>query len=97
MKVVFGSGANLDIKNILEYYRREAGADVAADFHSELKAVIDRVKKWPESFPLIGEGLCRAILRRFPYQVVYRVQSADRIRILAIRHHKQHPDFGLDR
>ncbi len=97
MKLVFSSGANRDIKKILEYYSTEAGVDIAMDFHAELDGVVDRIKQWPESFPLIGKGLCRAILRRFPYQVFYRVQSADRIRILVIRHHKQRPDFGLDR
>jgi len=97
MKTVFSTGANRDIKNILEYYRREAGADVAADFHSELKAVVDRIKKWPESFPSITESLRRAILRRFPYQLIYRIESAALIRILVVRHHKQHPDFGLER
>ena len=97
MKTVFSSGANRDIKKILEYYSAEAGVDIAMDFHAELDSVVGRIKQWPESFPLIGEGLHRAILRRFPYQVVYRVQSVDWIRILVIRHHKQHPDFGLDR
>jgi len=97
MKAVSSSGANRDIKNILEYYRREANADVAADFHSDLKAIIDRIKAWPESFPLIHDDHRRAILRRFPFQVVYRIQVAEQVRILAIRHHKRHPDFGLDR
>jgi plasmid stabilization system protein ParE len=97
MKAVFSSGANHDLKNILEYYRREAGADVAADFHSELMAMADRIKEWPESFPLIGENIRRAIFQRFPFQVVYRMESAALIRILVIRHHKQHPDFGLNR
>jgi plasmid stabilization system protein ParE len=97
MMAVFSSGANRDVNRILEYYSTEASVDVAMDFHAELDAMVDRIKQWPESFPLIGEDLRRAILRRFPYQVVYRIQSADKIRVLVIRHHKQHPDFGLDR
>ncbi len=97
MKAVFSSGANRDIRKVLEYYSTEAGLDVAMDFHAELNTVVDRIKRWPESFPPIGEDLRRAILGRFPFQVVYRIQSAGRIRILADRHHKQHPDFGLGR
>lgn len=97
MKAVFSSGANRDIKKILEYYALEAGADVAMDFHAELKTVIDRIKQWPESFPLLDGIRRRATLRRFPYQVIYRVESANRARILVVRHHKRDPDFGLDR
>jgi len=96
MKAVFSSGANRDIKKILEYYSVEAGADIAMDFHTEMESTIDRIKLWPKSFSPIGDGFRRAVLRRFPYQVVYRIESADRIRILVIRHHKRTPDFGLD-
>lgn len=32
MKVIFSSGANRDVKSILEYYVLEAAADVAMDF-----------------------------------------------------------------
>ena len=53
MNALFSSGAYRDVKNILEYYASEAGADVAMDFHSELRALLERIKEWPESFPLI--------------------------------------------
>jgi plasmid stabilization system protein ParE len=97
MKVRFSSAANRDVRRTLEYYKREAGAEVAMDFHSELKATIERMKQWPKSFPLIHDELRRAILNRFPYQVVYKIESSSAISVYAIRHHKQHPDFGLRR
>ena len=37
MKAIFSAGANRDVKDILEYYVNEAGADVAMDFHSEFE------------------------------------------------------------
>ena len=89
MKAIFTSAANRDVRRILEYYRREAGSDVAYDFHSELGFALERIKQWPQAFPLIHTELRRLILRRFPFQVVYRIASEDRVRILAVRHHKQ--------
>ena len=97
MKAVFSSGANRDIRETLQYYRREAGADVAADFHLELQALVVLIKQWPESSPLIHEDLRRAMMKRFPFQLVYRIESQIRIRILAVRHHSRLTDFGLDR
>ena len=97
MKIVYSSRANRDVRKILEYYTREASAKVAFDFHSELKALTDRIKQWPMTFPLIDPDLRRAILKKFPFQVVYRIEAEKRIRILTIRHHKQNPDLGLDR
>ena len=55
MKAAFSAGAHRDVKNILEYYAREADAEVAMDFHAELRALIDKIKQWPESFPLVRE------------------------------------------
>ena len=97
MKVRFSSAANRDVRRALEYYKREAGADVAKDFHYGLMTTVERIKQWPESFPLIHDELRRALLKKFPYQIVYKIESSESIAIYAVRHHKQHPDFGLDR
>lgn len=96
MRTTFTSAANLDVTNALEYYRREAGVDVAEDFYNELRHAIERIKQWPKSFPTIHPELRRTILRRFPFPVVYAIK-ADRIRILAVRHHRRNPNFGLNR
>ena len=97
MKIVFSSRANRDVRTALEYYTRKAGAKVAFRFHSDLKAITERIKQWPMSFPLIDTEIRRAILTKFPFQVVYRIEAEKRIRILAVRHHAQNPDLGLDR
>ncbi len=97
MRVRFSSAANGDVRKTLEYYKREASAEIAMDFHSELMGTIERIKKWPKSFPLIHDELRRALLNRFPFQIVYKIESSESVAIYAVRHHKQHPDFGLDR
>lgn len=97
MKARFVSAANRDIHRILEYYSDEAGADVAADFCDELEFIIDSIKRSPNSYPLIDDERRRILFQRFPFQIIYRVESTEFVRIIAVRHHKQHPDFGLDR
>ena len=97
MKVRFSSGAHEDVRRALEYYRREAGADVAMDFHAELMTTIERIKQRPKSFPLIHDELRRAVLDRFPFQIVFSIESSTTISIFTIRHHKQHPEFGPTR
>lgn len=97
MKARFISASNRDIRQILEYYLNEAGAELAADFCDELEAVIDRIKRSPNAYPLIDDERRRILFERFPFQIIYRVESSESVRILAVRHHKQHQDFGLDR
>lgn len=96
-EIRFSSDANRDVRQALEYYKREAGAVVAMDFYSKLITTIERIKQWPKSFPIIHGDLRRAILQKFPYQIVYKIESNESVAIYAIRHHKQHPDFGLER
>lgn len=97
MKATFSSGANRDVLRILEYYVRQAGADIAQDFHYELMSVVDRIKRWPKAFSVINSDIRRVVLKRFPFQVFYSIRSKDQIKILAVRHHKQDQSFGLDR
>lgn len=92
MKIIFSSRANREVRQILEYYRREASSEIASRFHSDLKAITDRIKQWPLSFPLLDAEIRRALLGKFPFQVVYKVEAENRIRILAVRHHARNPE-----
>lgn len=97
MKVRFSSGANADVRRILEYYKREAGSEIARDFYEELDATIERMKLWPRAFPFVRYELRRAVLKKFPFQIIYKIEQLDCLAIYAIRHHRQRPDFGLSR
>lgn len=97
MKAVLSSAAERDVKRALDYYIREAGADVADDFIDRLEAKLDQVKKNPEWYRIVAKGLRSVELDRFPYSIVYRIVNRALIRVTTVRHHKQRPDFGLNR
>jgi len=69
---------------------------LAAEFDTELKATIAQAAKNPLRFHPVDFGLRRANLKRFPYHFLYDIHPTF-IRVLIVRHHKRHPDFGLDR
>ena len=96
-RAIFSSAANADVKRALDYYKHEAGAKVADDFIAQLESKVTLVLRRPEAYPVVTRDLRCANLDRFPYQIVYRIADASVIRIISVRHHKQHPDFGLDR
>jgi len=95
MKVTFNSRANREVRSISEYYTIEAGVDHAQGFLDELDKAIERIKLWPRSFPTIDADIRRAVLSKYPFIVLYQMESDDCLRILAVRHHKQDPDLGL--
>ena len=96
-RAIFTSAANRDVKRALDYYKRAAGIKVAENFIDRIESKVARVLANPESYNVVTKDLRCANLDHFPYQIVYRIESSSIIRILSVRHHKPHPDFGLNR
>lgn len=97
ISALFSSAASRDVKRALDFYKREAGPKVANDFIDQLESKVAAILRSPESYRVVTRDLRCVNLHRFPYQIVYRIASKSQIRIVSVRHHKQHPDFGLDR
>ncbi len=97
MIAAFSSAAERDVKRALDYYMREAGTKVAEDFIAQLESKVERIRQNPEAYRIVVKGLRCANLDRFPYQIVYRIAGKTLVRVTSVRHHKRHPDFGLDR
>lgn len=97
IRVIFTSAANRDVKRALDYYKSTAGVKVASDLVDQLEAKVMRILRAPEAYQIVTRDLRCANLDRFPYQIVYRIASESVIRIISVRHHRQSPDFGLDR
>lgn len=95
MEVKFHPLVRQDILEAARQYH-DISPRLAEDFHRELKATIASAAENPLRFHLADRGFRRANLKRFPYHFLYDVQTSF-IRIMIVRHHKRHPDLGLDR
>ena len=95
MRVVYHPAAQKDVNRALRHYdaRSERLGD---EFWKELRHYIAMAAANPLRFHAYATGLRRANLKRFPFHVLYRV-FPDRIRVIAVRHHKQSPKLGLTR
>jgi toxin ParE1/3/4 len=65
------------------------------DFARAVAQAIELIRLNPRIYADIGDGLHRAIVRRFPYQVFYRIGS-DQISILAVQHSHAHRQAVLE-
>jgi len=61
-----------------------------------LADAIEDVSRSPQQFPLFHAGTRRALLRPFPFLVVFR-EHTDRIEIIAIAHAKRRPGYWRER
>jgi plasmid stabilization system protein ParE len=68
----------------------------ARSFRLEIRLAFDRIRDSPLSWPHYHWGTRRLLLRRFPYQVVYRIKP-DHVLVVAIAHTKQRPGYWRER
>lgn len=85
-----------DISQIMTYYEEMAGAQLADEFYSELRAHFEKAAESPESYGIRERDLRRVNLERFPYHFLFRIVD-DRVRVLVVRHHNRNPALGRDR
>lgn len=89
------SPARGELRNAAHYYR-ERSRRVAASFMVEVQKAIDQILEYPESAPVIRGEVRGKVVARFPYTLMYRV-AAEVVVILAVAHHRQRPEFWMDR
>lgn len=93
--VRFLAEAEEELQLALRFYEQRRRG-LGRDFLSEVRDVVDRLLRHPEAAPAILKGVRRAGVRRFPYDVVYRIKP-DSIEVIAIMHQRRAPEYWIDR
>jgi plasmid stabilization system protein ParE len=96
MRVEFHPQTDTDLNDAISYYN-EHRPGLGDALRAEAYAAIDRILLKPKQYTVVEHDIRRCFLHRFPYSVLFRTVSDDLVRILVIRHHRRHPDFGLKR
>lgn len=65
-------------------------------FILEVEHIVNRIKSNPLAFPIYIKNYRKAILRKFPYSVIYRIVD-NKIYILAVAHQKRRPKYFANR
>ena len=87
--------AELDMAQAQGWYEQQQ-AGLGAAFLSEVAAVISRLAETPLIYAAVHREVRRAVLRRFPYLLWYRV-TGNTVRILACTQGSQNPATVLAR
>lgn len=76
------------------YWSRSRAAGL--DFAIELKAALAQLRKAPQICPPYLHGTRRAVLKRYPFSVVFR-ERLHGIQVIAIAHAKRRPGYWAKR
>jgi plasmid stabilization system protein ParE len=93
--------AEQDVVAAFDWYELQR-VGLGAEFLDALTRVFEKIEAAPESFSrpedyLGGRKLRRALLRRFPYQIVFEIKSDEILLALAIAHTSRRPGFWQER
>lgn len=81
--------AAADIEEAFLWYEGQRPG-LGDEFRQELKAALDRITASPELYQVLHRETRRALIRRFPYCLFYRVYP-EAIVVVAVMHARRNP------
>ena len=93
---IFHPEAEAEMASAIGYYKTEAGSGTSVKFIARVEDAVATVKVDPDACPLIQGPYRRQRVFKFPYDVIFRVNT-DSLLIVAIAHHAREPHYWQDR
>lgn len=95
MNVAFRQAAEIDLADAMAWHDSQS-AGLGQSLFSEVAASLERIKRKPGGYPVVAVGCRRALVRRFPYSIYFRIEP-DLIVVLAVYHQRRNPDDLTER
>ena len=89
LPVLIRDDAARDIEEAAQWYETQRQG-LGHSFLDEVRAAIDLIVERPERFPVVTRNTRRALIRRFPYGVFYRIEP-DALVVVALFHASRSP------
>ena len=91
-KLIFHPGIHPEVEDVLLWYEHINKA-LALDFESELIKCYERIAANPLHYFVLHKRLKirRALLKRFPYKLIFQIQKNKAVWIVAVTHQKRRP------
>lgn len=99
MNIEFHPDAATELEEAVDYYEAKENG-LGFNFVSEVFATIDRIRAYPEAWPLLCAELYpeinRALVKRYSYGILYSIEN-DRIYIVAVMNLSRNPEYWTKR
>jgi plasmid stabilization system protein ParE len=87
--------ARADFDAAFDWYEQQR-AGLGIKFAERDQTVFDSISAMPEQHAPIFRDVCKALVRPFPYSVIYRIRGRQVV-VLAVFHNKRNPDIWKSR
>lgn len=87
--VIVQPAAERDLLEAQRWYEAQR-VGLGGEFRAAIDGVLQQIGEWPLGFPVVHRGVRRAVARRFPYLVYYKVER-ERALVIAALHSSRDP------
>jgi len=87
--------ARLDVLEARRWYESRVPG-LGSEFARAVDGAVAAIRRFPESHPYVYRKVRKAILRRFPYALLYVAEEGE-ITVLACFHHRRDPNSWIER
>jgi plasmid stabilization system protein ParE len=95
MRVIFSPEARTEFNEAVQYYDQQRQG-LGDELRAEIRGFLPRLQRSPLTFPVERGDIRRLILARFPYKLLYSVES-DHVYVIALAHRRRAPGYWVDR
>lgn len=81
--------ATVEIQEAREWYEQRRPG-LGGEFMAAVREVLAAIEEAPQRYPVVRRDIRRAVLRRFPYSLLYTMES-ERTVVIACFHGKRNP------
>jgi toxin ParE1/3/4 len=94
LPVVLTQEAETDFDVAADWYQEQAG--LGAKFTAHVREALNRIGRTPELHAILHRDIRRAKVKKFPYNLYFRVQ-AERVEVIAVLHGRRDPSTWKSR
>lgn len=94
--VIFTPRARAELIDAQDWYENEAPG-LGRHFRAAVDGTIQRMSANPRQFPFVHKSIRRALLRRFPYALLFAVEADETLTVIACFHGSRDPASWQER
>ena len=96
MNIEFNKIAIEELKIATDYYD-QCREGLGLEFATEVQKTIQAISNYPKAWPIIDGDIRKCNLQKFPFGILYSIESDNCILIIAIMHLHQKPGYWKNR
>jgi toxin ParE1/3/4 len=96
MRIEYHPAVAIELEETRDFYESRS-MGLGTEFVDEFERHVLLIAAMPQRWMVVRKDIRRALMKRFPYVIFFRLVGTDVLRITCVKHEKRHPSYGIHR